>query len=111
MGRKPLIEEIKVRNLCIAAIEEKYGSVQQGLIALLESGEVTLMKFVFEHAIGKPKESISIDAMQTIETIQIIQLPDNGRDPNLVVNLPGPMSRIEDAQIVNETQPNATELH
>lgn len=111
MGRKPLVEEIRVRNLCIAAIEEKYGSVQSGLLALLESGEVTLMKFVFEHALGKPKESISIDAMQTIETIQIIQLPDNGRDPNLVVNLPGPMAKIEDAEIVNETKPNEHTIH
>jgi len=79
-GRKPLYEELRVRNLCIAAIEQIHGTLQDGLVSLLQSGEPTLIKFVYEHAIGKPKEQINIDAIQSIEQIQIIQIPDNGRD-------------------------------
>ena len=79
-GRKPLYEELRVRNLCIAAIEQIHGTLQDGLVSLLQSGEPTLIKFVYEHAIGKPKENINIDAIQSIEQIQVIQIPDNGRD-------------------------------
>jgi hypothetical protein len=79
-GRKPLHEELRVRNLCIAAIEQIHGTLQDGLVSLLQSGEPTLIKFVYEHAIGKPKENINIDAIQSIEQIQVIQIPDNGRD-------------------------------
>ena len=79
-GRKPLYEELRVRNLCIAAIEQIHGTLQDGLVSLLQSGEPTLIKFVYEHAIGKPKENINIDAIQSVEQIQVIQIPDNGRD-------------------------------
>jgi hypothetical protein len=79
-GRRPLHEELRVRNLCIAAIEQIHGTLQDGLVSLLQSGEPTLIKFVYEHAIGKPKENINIDAIQSIEQIQVIQIPDNGRD-------------------------------
>lgn len=57
-GRKPKVEEDKVRNLAIKAIVSKYGSEEKGLNALLESGEPSLIKFVYEHAYGKPKERI-----------------------------------------------------
>lgn len=83
-GRKPLHEEVRTRNLCIAAIEQVYGTVQDGLVALIKSGEPTLIKFVYEHALGKPKEQVNIDAIQSIEQIQVIQIPDNGRDVPLL---------------------------
>lgn len=57
-GRKSKADEEKVKNQAIEAIEQKYGSVEKGLVALMESGEASLIKFVFEHAIGKPKEKI-----------------------------------------------------
>jgi hypothetical protein len=57
-GRKPVHEEIKARDLAISAIVSKFGSLEKGLVSLLDSGEPTLVKFVYEHAIGKPKDTI-----------------------------------------------------
>lgn len=57
-GRKTKAEEEQVRNLCISAIVKKYGSEQQGIKALLDSGEASLIKFVYEHAYGKPTDNI-----------------------------------------------------
>ena len=57
-GRKPKAEEETVRNLAISAIVAKYGSEEAGFEALLTSGEASLIKFVYEHAYGKPKERV-----------------------------------------------------
>jgi hypothetical protein len=57
-GRKPKADEEKVRFLATAAITKKYGSEEQGFQALLDSQEPTLIKFVYEHAYGKPKERL-----------------------------------------------------
>lgn len=57
-GRKAKVDEEKVRGLAVGAIVKKYGSEEKGFMALLESGEPSLVKFVFEHAYGKPKEKI-----------------------------------------------------
>lgn len=57
-GRKPKADEDKVRNLAVKAITERYGSEKEGFMALLNSLEPSLMKFVFEHAFGKPKERL-----------------------------------------------------
>lgn len=57
-GRKPKVEEDRVRGLAVAAIVKKYGSEEKGFMALLDSGEQALIKFVFEHAMGKPKDKI-----------------------------------------------------
>jgi hypothetical protein len=78
-GRKPLHDDIRARDLCLAAIEANFGSLLEGLQALLQSGEPTLIKFVYEHALGKPKERIESDINSVVEQIQIIQLPDNNR--------------------------------
>jgi hypothetical protein len=69
-GRKPKADEDQAKALCIAAIEKKYGSIEKGLINLLESGETGLIKFVFEHAIGKPKENVDLGL--TEDTVNII---------------------------------------
>jgi hypothetical protein len=61
-GRKPVHEEIKARDLAISAIVSKFGSLEDGLIELLNSYEPTLIKFVYEHAIGKPKDTLDIEA-------------------------------------------------
>lgn len=55
-GRKSKVEEDRVRGLAVAAIVKKYGSEEAGFMALLDSGESSLIKFVYEHAFGKPKE-------------------------------------------------------
>lgn len=55
-GRKPKAEEERVRALAVGAIVKKYGSEEKGFTALLESGESSLIKYVFEHAFGKPTE-------------------------------------------------------
>lgn len=57
-GRKPKAEEDKIRNLALESIISKYGSEKEGFEALLNTGEPSLIKFVYEHAFGKPKESI-----------------------------------------------------
>jgi hypothetical protein len=57
-GRKPKVDEDKVRGLAIKAIEARHGSVENGLSSLIDSGEPSLIKFVYEHAIGKPKEKV-----------------------------------------------------
>lgn len=59
-GRKSKAEELKVANTAIEAITEKYGSLKQGFTALLNSGEQALIKWVFEHAAGKPQDKVDV---------------------------------------------------
>ena len=59
-GRKSKAEELKVANQAVSAITQKYGSPEAGFKALLDSGEASLIKWVFEHAYGKPQERIDI---------------------------------------------------
>lgn len=59
-GRKSIADEEKTRERAKAAITEKYGSVEEGLKALLSSGEQALIKFVFEHALGKPSDNVDV---------------------------------------------------
>jgi hypothetical protein len=55
-GRPSKVDERRVRDLSVKAIIKCYGSEEKGFQALLKSGEAVLIKFVFEHAYGKPKE-------------------------------------------------------
>jgi hypothetical protein len=55
-GRPSKADERRVRDLSVKAIVKCYGSEEKGFQALLKSGEAVLIKFVFEHAYGKPKE-------------------------------------------------------
>lgn len=57
-GRKPVAIENHTKELCRAAISGKYGSLEDGLKWLLDSEEPALIKFVYEHAFGKPTEKI-----------------------------------------------------
>jgi hypothetical protein len=79
-GRKTKAEELQIRNQAIDAIEQTYGSITEGLKFLLASREPALIKFAWAHAIGNPKDVLDVDMNGSIETLQIIQLPDNGRD-------------------------------
>lgn len=78
-GRPKKVDEMKINNISIQAITERYGGLKEGFLALLESKEPSLIKFVFEHAAGKPKEKMEVDMNKDVETIQIIQLPSNNR--------------------------------
>lgn len=55
-GRPTKADERRVKDLSIKAIIKCYGSEEKGFMALLKSQEAALIKFVFEHAYGKPKE-------------------------------------------------------
>lgn len=65
-GRKPIAVEEHTRELCRAAIQGKFGSIEKGLIWLLESKKDNLIKFVFEHGLGKPTENVNVDGALTI---------------------------------------------
>lgn len=65
-GRKTKAEELQIVNQSVEAITEKYGSLKWGFRALLDSGEASLIKFVFEHAAGKPKENVSVESGVTV---------------------------------------------
>jgi hypothetical protein len=88
-GRKAKAEEEKIVAVAMNAVIKKYGSLEEGFIALLESGEPSLIKFVFEHVAGKPRERIDMTMEGEINAVQLIRLPDNGRD------------EIEEAQVIN----------
>jgi hypothetical protein len=88
-GRKAKAEEEKIVAVAMNAVIKKYGSLEEGFIALLESGEPSLIKFVFEHVAGKPRERIDMTMEGEINAVQLIRLPDNGRD------------EIEEAHIIN----------
>jgi hypothetical protein len=77
-GRKSQRDEDKSRNMCIAAIVKKYGSLEGGLMNLLESNEPALKRFVFEHAIGKAPDKI--DFGNGSGNVYVFELPKNGRE-------------------------------
>ena len=81
--KKKLSHEEVIQMTSLDAITERYGSLKEGFIALLESKEAPLIRFVFEHAIGKPKEKSNNESNKQIQQVQVIQLPHNNRDNQL----------------------------
>lgn len=69
-GRKPLSTELKSADLARTALKAKYGSLENALKALLESGEPALIKFVCEHAFGKSPDILKGDVSVTSLIIQ-----------------------------------------
>lgn len=59
-GRPTKVDEERVRTLAVSAIEKKHGSLDAGFLALLKTEEPVLVKFVWEHAVGKPKDNINL---------------------------------------------------
>ena len=59
-GRPKKRDEDKIIKLAVSAITEKYGGLQEGFKALLSTGEPALVKFVWEHAVGKPKDNVNV---------------------------------------------------
>jgi len=70
-GRKPKAEELRVRDTAVEAITEKWGGLKEGFHALLNSKEPSLVKWVFEHAAGKPPDRLEIDQKTTLEDKRI----------------------------------------
>ena len=59
-GRKSIADEEKTREKAKAAILAKYETLEKGLQSLLDSKEPSLIKFVFEHAFGKPTDEVDL---------------------------------------------------
>jgi hypothetical protein len=57
-GRKTIAQELGTADLAKKALIERYGSLELSLKSLLDSGEPALIKFVHEHAFGKPTEKV-----------------------------------------------------
>lgn len=76
-GRPTKADEERVRDLSVKAIIEHYGSEEKGFKWLLSSGEPVLVKFVFEHAYGKPRDKMDMD----------IDVPLTG--PAVIIQAPG----------------------
>jgi hypothetical protein len=57
-GRKPIHDEIAAKEIAVKSIISVYGSLEDGMKALLLSTEPSLIKFVYEHAFGKPADKI-----------------------------------------------------
>lgn len=58
-GRPSIAEEVNSRELAISALKNKFGDITKALEYLLSSDHPQLIKFVYEHAFGKPVERIA----------------------------------------------------
>lgn len=75
-GRKSVSEELNSRMISQAGIINTFGSLQKGIEYCLNSGEPSLIKFVFEHALGKPVDRVA-------------QTDKDGNDKKQVFNING----------------------
>lgn len=66
-GRKSLAAEERTKELCRAAIQGKFGSLEKGIEMLLNSKSDRLKLFVFEHALGKPVDKVDLGGGLTIQ--------------------------------------------
>lgn len=77
-GRKKAADETRARDLARAAITAVYGSEEKGFEGLLRSGDPALVKFVFEHAEGKPTDKV--DVTSRVEETRIVDINDDGTE-------------------------------
>jgi hypothetical protein len=78
-GRPKKVDEERVRDLSIQAIIAQYGTEENGFKSLLASKEPVLIKFVFEHAYGKPTEKHQLlgkDGESLFPSTPTTKLPD-----------------------------------
>ena len=61
-GRKSVAEELNTRQIAMQTLVNKFGSKEGALNYLIETNEPSLLKFVYEHAFGKPieKQEVSV---------------------------------------------------
>lgn len=64
-GRPTISEELKTADLARKALIEKFGSLNEALIAILKMNNPILTKFVLEHAFGKPTDNINLKGEMT----------------------------------------------
>lgn len=60
-GRKGKAEELKTAKIAMDALMSKYGSKVLALKSLIDTGEPSLIKFVYEHAFGRPTEKHDVE--------------------------------------------------
>jgi len=58
-GRKPKAEEQKTAAICRAALIAIHGSDESVIKAMMQTEEPALMKWVLEHAYGKPVDKVA----------------------------------------------------
>lgn len=80
-GRKTAAEEFDTSNICRAAIEAKYTSLEKGCQALLDSREPVLMRWVFEHALGKPVDKVELDGKTDNKLEVTVRYAKKGDNP------------------------------
>lgn len=95
-GRPKKADEERVRDLSVKAIVAHYGSEDLGFKYLLESKEPVLIKFVFEHAYGKPRDKVDLDLPPNSGPVVIITSP-NGLKIDFPENTEEPDQPDEDA--------------
>jgi hypothetical protein len=107
-GRPPKEYEIKVRETALAAIVNKYGSVEAGFDALLSSGVPSLIIYAWQMAVGRPEEKKQLEITgDNVQNIQIIQLPDNQRD---VIDITHIQDNINETELI-DNEPTTTEYN
>lgn len=83
-GRPKKADEQKAKELGMAALKKKFGTVEKAFVFLLESKEPSLIRLVFEYTFGKPADKIeSVNGIPFNQlNIQVIatQKSDNGHN-------------------------------
>ena len=59
-GRKTASEELRSAEICRSALIKKFGSLEAAIKDLIKSEEPVLVKFVYEHAFGKPQDKMEL---------------------------------------------------
>lgn len=59
-GRKSKAEETRTRELTLSVLTKKYGTLEAAMLSLLDSGEPSLIRFVYEHGFGKPQDKVDV---------------------------------------------------
>ena len=75
-GRPTIAKELATADLARNVLIKKYGSLNEALIALLQTEEPALLKFVFEHAFGKSPDKIEQNIKNEIR-LHIVRGRDN----------------------------------
>ena len=60
-GRKGKADALKTAKIAMDALMSKYGSKVLALKALIDTGEPSLIKFVYQHAFGRPTEKHDVE--------------------------------------------------
>lgn len=81
-GRKSSAIEFDTSKICRASIEQKYGSLEEGCQALLDSKEPMLQRWVFEHALGKPIDKVQLDGKTAGKLEVTVRYAKKGDSPS-----------------------------